>query len=117
MQTFSALDLQQRTGDIQRAAVLEPVLLTSHGKPRTIIMSTDEFRRLKAAAGEPVPTEAVEAVGKTLRGQKDPLGYDMSDYGAGVDKMISDVMSGRTKAAVEAELESVRRAFRGGVRR
>jgi prevent-host-death family protein len=115
MLTFSALDLQQRTGDIQRAAVHEPVLLTSHGKPRTVVMSANEFRRLKAAAGEPVPPETVEATGTTLRAQKDPLGYDMSDYGLGIDNMISDVMSGRTKAAVKAELEKVRRAYRGGV--
>ena len=115
MQSFSALDLQQRTGDIQRAAIRGPVLLTSHGKPRSIIMSAEEFRRLKTAAGELVPPELQEA-GTTLRGREDPLGYDMSDFGTAVDQMVADVKSGRTREAVEAELEGVRRAYRGRAR-
>jgi prevent-host-death family protein len=115
MQSFPALDLQQRTGDIQRAAIRNPVLLTSHGKPRSVIMSAEEFRRLKTAAGEPVPPELQEA-GTTLRGREDPLGYDMSDFGAAVDQMVADVKSGRTRAAVEAELEGVRRAYSGRAR-
>jgi PHD/YefM family antitoxin component YafN of YafNO toxin-antitoxin module len=42
------------------------VLLISHGKPRSVIMSAEEFRRLKTAAGELVPSEVQEA-GTTLR--------------------------------------------------
>ena len=49
--------------------------------------------------------------GATLRGREDPLGYDMSDAGAAIDRMVADVKSGRTRAAVEAELEGVRRAY------
>jgi prevent-host-death family protein len=115
MQSFPALDLQQRTGDIQRAAIRNPVLLTSHGKPRSVIMSAEEFRRLKTAAGELVPSEVQEA-GTTLRAREDLLGYDMSDFGSAVDQMVADVKSGRTRAAVEAELEGVRRAYRGRAR-
>ena len=50
---------------------------------------------------------------RPLRGRDDPLGYDMSDFGAAVDQMVADVKSGRTRAAVEAELEGVRQAYRG----
>jgi hypothetical protein len=49
---------------------------------------------------------------RTVRGCDDPLGYDMSDYDAAA-RMIADVKSGRTKAAVQAELERVQRAYRG----
>lgn len=55
MKTFSALDLQKKTGDIQFAATVSPVVITKHGKPRAVIMSYDEFVRLKSAAGETVP--------------------------------------------------------------
>lgn len=55
MKTFSALDLQKKTGDIQFAAAVAPVVITKHGKPRSVMMSHDEFVRLKRAAGEPIP--------------------------------------------------------------
>ncbi|MBV8474147.1 MAG: type II toxin-antitoxin system prevent-host-death family antitoxin [Hyphomicrobiales bacterium] len=108
---FSSLDLQQRTGDIQRAATTEPVLITSHGKPRSIVLSAEEFRRLKEKAGEDVPAEVLQTSSRTLRAPNDPLGYNMSDYETAVDRMIEDVRSGRTAAAVEAELGNVRRLF------
>lgn len=111
MQMFTSLDLQQRTGDIQRAAAREPVLITSHGKARNVVMSTEEFRRLKVKAGEVLPTEVVRRQAVTVRAPDDPLGYDTSDLGAAVDQMLADVESGRTEAAVAAELERVRQLF------
>jgi prevent-host-death family protein len=111
MMKFTALDLQQRTGDIQRTAIKEPVLITSHGKPRSVVMSTEEFCRLKEKAGEDVPEEAAQRQAATLRVPDDALGYDMTDYEAAVGRMIDDVRSGRTVAAVAKELENVRRAF------
>ena len=47
MRSFSSLDLQQQSGEIQRAAVSAPVIVLSHGKPRSVVMSVEEFRRLK----------------------------------------------------------------------
>jgi hypothetical protein len=113
MEAFSSLDLQQRTGDVQQAAARAPVLLTTHSRPRNVMMSVEEYRRLKAAVGEPIPPEVRER-GGTVRGRIDPLGYDMSDRGAAIDKMIADVKSGRTRTAVDAELTAVRRAYNGG---
>ena len=115
MQVFSSLDLQQKTGEIQRAVVREPVVVTSHGKPRSVMMSVEEYRRLKAIAGEPVPDEAMppprtrKAV--TVRGIDDPLGYDVSDFDAAVRQMLDDVRSGSKRAAVQAELARVRKVF------
>ena len=47
MKTYTSLDLQQRTGDIQRDAVSEPVVITSHGRPRLVVSSVEEFARLQ----------------------------------------------------------------------
>ncbi len=56
----------------------------------------------------------IQERGGTVRGRIDPLGYDMSDFGAAIDWMIADVRSGRTRVAVAAELAAVRRAYNGG---
>lgn len=111
VRSYPSLDLQQRTGDIQRFAAAGPVLLTGHGKPRSVIMSVAEFVRLKQAAGEPVPPEAVQGQTRTVRAQDDPLGYGSGDYDAMVARMLDDVRSGRTKAAVREELARVRAAW------
>ncbi|HXZ17355.1 MAG TPA: type II toxin-antitoxin system prevent-host-death family antitoxin [Roseiarcus sp.] len=112
MQTFSSLELQQRSGDVQRAAAQAPVLLTSHGKPRSVILSTEEFARLKRAADEPVPPEVMPRA-RTVRGTEDPLGYDTTDQNAAIARMLNDVRTGRTKPAVKEELMRVRAAWEG----
>jgi prevent-host-death family protein len=61
MLKFSSLDLQQQTGEIQRAVAREPVLITSYGKGRSVMLSTEEYRRLKREAEEPVPPELIVA--------------------------------------------------------
>ena len=113
MQTFTSLELQQRIGDVQRAAAQAPVLLTTHGKPRSVIISTAEYARLKRAADEPVPPEVLPRPARTVRGADDPLGYDTSDHATAVARMLDDVRTGRTKAAVQDELARVRAAWAG----
>jgi prevent-host-death family protein len=111
MKSFTSLDLQRRTGDIQRAAGEAPVVILSHSKPRNVVMSAAEFERLKRKAGEPVRlVQAPRA--RTVRAPDDPLGYDMTDFGRALDRMIDDARSGRTAAAVAAELSAVRRRYR-----
>ena len=61
METFSAVDLQKRTGDVQRAAAREPVVISVHGKPRNVMLSFEEFERLR---GE-TPLE-IEPIGDLL---------------------------------------------------
>ena len=78
MALFSSLDLQKRTGEIQIAAAREPVVITHHGKPRAVMLSVDEYIRLKERAGEPVPTEVRAKRAVTVRLDDDPLGYDVS---------------------------------------
>ncbi len=110
MRTFSSQDLQQQTGEIQRAAVSGPVVIMSHGKPRSIVMSVDEFRRLKQAAGEAVPPELKKPRPVVRRvPMRDPLGYSTSDLKSLALAMADAALSGRNKDAVRAEIAAVER--------
>jgi prevent-host-death family protein len=111
MKQFTSLDLQQQTGEIQRAVMAEPVVITSHGKPRAVMLSVDEFLRLKGAAGEAVPREAMGR-GRTVvqRGVPiDPLGYDTRDLRSCALAMAAAALSGRNRAAVQAEIAAAER--------
>jgi hypothetical protein len=72
-------------------------------------MSAVEYRRLKTAAGEPVPTAVLPTRPLVLRGRSDdPLGYDTSDIRATARQMAADALSGRTAAAISAERDRVK---------
>lgn len=115
MKSYTSLDLQQRTGDIQRAAIVEPVVITSHGRPRMVISSIEEFVRLKAASGEPVPQDMLrERKAVVRRGlPDDPLGYDTTDLRACALAMAEAALSGRNRAYVDAEIAAVKKRLRG----
>jgi prevent-host-death family protein len=110
MRTFSSQDLQQQSGEIQRAAVSGPVVIMNHGKPRSVVMSVDEFRRLKEKAGEGVPQE-LDRPRPTVRRvpMRDPLGYSTSDLRTLAVTMADAAISGRNREAVRAEIEAVER--------
>lgn len=115
MKRYTSLDLQQRPGDIQRAAIAEPVIITSHGRPRMVLSSVDEFVRLKEASGEPVPSEVFAERKAVVRGglPDDPLGYDTTDMTACALAMAEAALSGRNRAYVEAEIAAVEKRFAG----
>jgi prevent-host-death family protein len=47
MLTFSARSLQRSSGEIQDRALVEPVGITKHGRVRLVLLSADEYERLK----------------------------------------------------------------------
>jgi prevent-host-death family protein len=47
MQVFTSEELQRRPADVQQSALVEPAMITFHGRPRLVIMSIDEFDRLR----------------------------------------------------------------------
>lgn len=108
MRIFSSQDLQQQSGEIQRAALSGPVVIMSHGKPRS--MSVHEFRRLKQRAGETVPSE-LERPRPAVRRMpmRDPLGYTTSDLKSLALAMADAALSGRNREAVHAEIAAVER--------
>jgi prevent-host-death family protein len=116
MKSYTSLDLQQRTGDIQRAASAEPVIITNHGRPRLVIATVEEFARLKAASGEHVPAELRrERKAVVRRGlPHDPLGYDTSDMTSCARAMAEAALSGKNRAFVDEEIAAVEKRLTGG---
>ncbi|MTJ80506.1 MAG: type II toxin-antitoxin system Phd/YefM family antitoxin [Telmatospirillum sp.] len=47
MQRFPSQDLQRNSGVLQEAALREPVVITHHGRDRLVLMSFQEYERLK----------------------------------------------------------------------
>ena len=54
MQTFRAQDMQRQASILQEAAMVEPVIITYHDRPRLVLMSMQEYDRLRGrgASGE-----------------------------------------------------------------
>lgn len=111
MRTFTSIDLQRQTGDVQRAALREGAIITSHGKPSNVMLSVEEFLRLKLAAGE-TPPEMAEARPPVIQHQDDPLGYDVHDLSTAARRMAEDALAGRNDRAVSMELAALREWFR-----
>ena len=47
MHSFAASELQRNSAEVQKAALMGPVFLTYHDKPRYVMMSLDEFVRIQ----------------------------------------------------------------------
>jgi prevent-host-death family protein len=47
METVTAADFQRQLGLYQDRALVEPVLVTRNGRDRLVLMSAEEYRRLK----------------------------------------------------------------------
>jgi prevent-host-death family protein len=52
MRIFRAQDMQRQGALMQDAAMLEPILITYHDRPRLVLMSVDEYDRLKGLKRE-----------------------------------------------------------------
>ena len=112
MRIFSSLDLQQQSGEIQRSAVQAPVIIASHGKPRAVMMSVEEFRRLKTVADEEVPVEALPRQPIVLGPEpEDVLGYVERDAVEAILHMARDATSGLNQDVVRREADRFARHF------
>jgi PHD/YefM family antitoxin component YafN of YafNO toxin-antitoxin module len=105
MQTVRSLNLQKNLGDVLQAADVEPVLVLNREQPRTVMMSAEEFIRLKVAAGEPVPTEARKSRPALQQSPPDLIGYDTRDPDY-PRKMAEDERDGKHGATIEAEIDT-----------
>ena len=104
MREYRSLHLQKNLGDVLANVADAPVVLLNRGQPRAVVMTAEEFRRLKRAAGETVPRAALPRVRKVIHvGARaaDPLGYDTSDFWACARTMAEAALSGRNGDAVE----------------
>ena len=48
MQVFTSEELQLHPTEVQQSALVEPTVITVHGRPRLVMMSVDEYDRLRA---------------------------------------------------------------------
>lgn len=50
LSTFTTVDLVRSTDEVKRAAIREPVAITEHSKPRFVLMTTEDYARLRGEA-------------------------------------------------------------------
>jgi prevent-host-death family protein len=50
MRRFTTVDLDKNLGDVKAVAAREPVVITEHRKDRFVMMSIEDFNRLRAGA-------------------------------------------------------------------
>jgi len=81
MDRFTAQDLQRNPGPVQQAAGKTPVAITYRGRDRFVMMSTDEYERLKRRDRqsfriEDLPEEYVELLKEPYSNpEQDALNY------------------------------------------
>ncbi|HEY2754590.1 MAG TPA: type II toxin-antitoxin system Phd/YefM family antitoxin [Pseudolabrys sp.] len=51
MQTFRSQDMQKQASALQEAAMKEPILITYHDRPRLVLMSMEEYDRIRGRKG------------------------------------------------------------------
>ena len=54
MVTITAAELQKQFGRYREAAIKEPVSITHHGRESLVMLSADEYKRLKSLDGRRV---------------------------------------------------------------
>jgi prevent-host-death family protein len=59
MEVITSADLQRKLGYYQDKAIVEPVMVTRNGRERVVLLSADEFRRLKRLDREALPVSAL----------------------------------------------------------
>ena len=85
MDRFSAHELQRNPAPVQEAAFKAPVAITYHGRDRLIIMSVDEYERLKRRDRqvfriEELPEDYVELLKEPYSDpEQDALNYLLDD--------------------------------------
>jgi prevent-host-death family protein len=74
MVTVTAAELQKQFGRYREAAIREPVSVTHHGRESLVMLSADEYKRLKALDNrQPVyPWELPDALAEALEKAEPP---------------------------------------------
>jgi prevent-host-death family protein len=59
MEIVPSAHFQRKIGHYQDRALVEPVMVTSNGRERVVLLSADEFKRLKRLDRESLPVSAL----------------------------------------------------------
>lgn len=111
MRIIHSVNLQRALAEGLQIADADPVLLIHLEQSCSVIMSSEEFVRLKVAAGEEVPPEAIEAKGAFHVASDDPLGYDTSDLMDYARRAASTALSGVAADYSDAEVAAAERRW------
>lgn len=78
--TLSASEFQDRVGEALDRSLSQPVLITKHGRPRNVVLSYDEYERLRARDRRAVRAEDLtEEDIAALEGSAMAPGYEHLD--------------------------------------
>ena len=105
MLSFAASELQRNPAEIQKAALMGPVFLTYHDKPRYVMMSLDEFVRIHgkeiasdlAAYPPAVAARIRELANASVRG-----GTKFEPDASAVDKLVLATVNAPYKRDIDA---------------
>ena len=74
MATVTAAEFNQRPSRVKRAAEIEPVVITEHGRPSFVLLTYAEYQRLLRA-----PADLAEwlEMGEEIEFEIEPVGLDI----------------------------------------
>lgn len=94
MKVFASSELQRNSAELQRVALQEPVFLSYHDKPRYVMMSLEEYVRLKGATILATPESFPETVIARIREIADSYPEIDHEIGGGLAALLEDSGSG-----------------------
>lgn len=103
MRSFPASELQRNSAEIQKAALIGPVFLTYHDKPRYVMMSLDEFVRIQGTdvAGRlaAYPATVAARIRELTLVDAEP---DVGPHAPAVDKLVLATVNAPYKRSIDA---------------
>jgi prevent-host-death family protein len=85
MERFTSQDLQRKLGELQDKALVSPICITNRGRDRLVLLSIEEYERLKSRdrqslAVEKLPQEFIDELRKPINDPElEKLNYLMEE--------------------------------------
>jgi prevent-host-death family protein len=83
--TLSASEFQDRVGEALDRSLSQPVLITKHGRPRNVVLSYDEYERLRARDRRAVRAEDLT--------DEDIAALEASEMGSGYEHFDAELQA------------------------
>jgi prevent-host-death family protein len=83
--TLSASEFQDRVGEALDRSLKQPVLITKHGRPRNVVLSYDEYERLRARDRRAVRAEDLT--------DEDIAALEASEVGPGYEPLDAELQA------------------------
>jgi prevent-host-death family protein len=83
--TLSASEFQDRVGEALDRSLSQPVLITKHGRPRNVVLSYDEYERLRARDRRAVRAEDLT--------DEDIAALEASEMGSGYEHLDAELQA------------------------